>query len=110
MIIITELLICLKFDWDTFTKPPPTSVIVCWTVSLSILGLWTVWHFYLQRLFIHTEAKLNGQSDDAHNSPATVDKHKGNDVTPVKKLVARTSETEAIKMRLRSTPGSDNVS
>ncbi|KAK2177964.1 hypothetical protein NP493_570g03007 [Ridgeia piscesae] len=57
-LIITELLVALKFDWETFTKPLPRHVAIVWLVGLASLALWTVWHFYLQRLLFYTEYKL----------------------------------------------------
>jgi len=54
-IIVTEVLITLKFDWHTFTKPLPGYVVVGWVIGLAVLALWTIWHFYLQRLLTHTE-------------------------------------------------------
>jgi len=56
-IIVTEVLITLKFDWHTFTKPLPGYVIVGWAIGLAVLAIWTVWHFYLQRLLHHTEVR-----------------------------------------------------
>ena len=43
--LITELLIVLKFDWETATKPLPFKVAVCWGVFISGLMLWTIWNF-----------------------------------------------------------------
>ena len=34
-VIITELLITLKFDWETITKPLPPHVLLFWTVGAS---------------------------------------------------------------------------
>ena len=34
-VIITELLITLKFDWETITKPLPPHVLMFWTVGAS---------------------------------------------------------------------------
>jgi len=56
-IIVTEVLITLKFDWHTFTKPLPSHVVVGWTIGLAVLAIWTIWHFYLQRLLRHTEVR-----------------------------------------------------
>jgi hypothetical protein len=64
-IVITELLIALKFDWHTFTLPPPTNVVVFWSVLIAVLSLWTLWHFYLQRLLHHTEVKLSRTNSEA---------------------------------------------
>ena len=57
-LIITEALVSLKFDWDTLTRPLPRPVAIVWMVGLSALALWTLWHFYLQRLLFYTEYKL----------------------------------------------------
>ena len=56
-IIVTEVLITLKFDWQTFTKPLPRHVVVGWIIGLAALAIWTIWHFYLQRLLTHTEVR-----------------------------------------------------
>jgi hypothetical protein len=61
-IVVTEVLITLKFDWETFTKPLPRHVALGWIIGLVGLALWTVWHFYLQRLLMHTEQRSNGHS------------------------------------------------
>ena len=29
-IVVTELLICVKFGWDTITKPLPRSIAIAW--------------------------------------------------------------------------------
>ena len=64
-IIVTEVLITLKFDWHTFTKPLPSHVVVGWIIGLAVLALWTIWHFYLQRLLQHTEVQSLKASDAA---------------------------------------------
>ncbi len=100
VLVITELLIALKFDWHTFTQPPPTSIVVLWSVALTVLGLWTLWHFYLQRLLLHTEAKLSRSSSEAAlatsasstNGHSSVDEHQHT-----------AANSEAARMRLRST-------
>jgi len=56
-IIVTEVLITFKFDWHTFTKPLPSYVVVGWAIGLAALAVWTMWHFYLQRLLSHTEVR-----------------------------------------------------
>lgn len=48
-IIITELLIVVKFDWDTITKPLPTHVTYGWILGFSFLLIFTVWKFYIFR-------------------------------------------------------------
>ena len=61
-IIVTEVLITLKFDWETFTKPLPRHVIIGWSIGLVGLVSWTVWHFYLQRLLGYSEQRSNGHA------------------------------------------------
>jgi len=46
-IIITELLITLKFDWATVTMPLPTHISLAWIVGLLSLLIWTVVKFYV---------------------------------------------------------------
>jgi len=70
-IIVTEVLITLKFDWHTFTKPLPGYVVVGWAIGLAVLAIWTIWHFYLQRLLRHTEVRsLAADTAAVHSSAA----------------------------------------
>ncbi|KAH8852767.1 Phosphatidylserine synthase 2 [Schistosoma japonicum] len=46
-IIITELLIVMKFGWDVVTKPFPKHICIFWSLILTGLILWTFWHFYV---------------------------------------------------------------
>ena len=71
-IIVTEVLITFKFDWHTFTKPLPGYVIVGWMIGLAALAVWTIWHFYLQRLLTHTEVRsLAADAAASEHSAAT---------------------------------------
>ena len=63
-IIFTEALVVFKFDWQTITLPLPPLITILWLSGLAGLALWTVWHFYLQRLLWHTEKKLELNSKD----------------------------------------------
>lgn len=104
VMVITELLVALKFDWDTFTKPPPTNVFVFWCVALTILGLWTLWHFYLQRLLLHTEAKLSRSSSEVALAAAAASAtSNGNN-----NRHSTSASGDAARMRLRSTSPRDN--
>ncbi|ESO09280.1 hypothetical protein HELRODRAFT_150062, partial [Helobdella robusta] len=47
-IMITEVLIAFKFDWNTFTKPLPPHVINMLLIGALALIVWTLWHFYFQ--------------------------------------------------------------
>lgn len=66
-IIITELLITVKFDWELITKPLPPTITVCWIIGFGVLVAWTVWHFYLQRLLWHTEQVSRSASPVKHH-------------------------------------------
>jgi len=46
-IITTELLICIKFGWDTITKPLPRHIALWWVLGVSLLVVYTVVKFYL---------------------------------------------------------------
>ena len=52
-IILTEVLICLKFDWETVTKPFPPDIALYWTIGGALLSLWTVWQFFLSPFIYH---------------------------------------------------------
>lgn len=51
-IIITELLIVLKFGWETVTKPLPRHIATFWILSIFTLALWTFLRFYVARWLI----------------------------------------------------------
>jgi len=70
-IIVTEVLITFKFDWHTFTKPLPGYVVVGWVIGLVSLAIWTIWHFYLQRLLQHTEVRSSAAV--SHNAAAAAE-------------------------------------
>nr|XP_045618708.1 phosphatidylserine synthase 2-like isoform X1 [Procambarus clarkii] len=46
-IVTTELLIVIKFGWETVTIPFPSHVVTLWMAIFLILVLWTVWNFYI---------------------------------------------------------------
>ncbi|KAK3583279.1 hypothetical protein CHS0354_011167 [Potamilus streckersoni] len=48
-IIITELLIIAKFDWETVTKPLPPSITIFWLCGFLLLCVYTVWKFYIKK-------------------------------------------------------------
>ncbi|CAH8451982.1 unnamed protein product [Dicrocoelium dendriticum] len=51
-IIITELLIVIKFGWETVTKPLPRHIATFWILSILALALWTFLRFYVTRWLI----------------------------------------------------------
>ncbi|XP_071551653.1 phosphatidylserine synthase 2-like isoform X2 [Panulirus ornatus] len=46
-IVSTELLIVIKFGWETVTIPFPSHVVTLWMAIFLVLVLWTVWNFYI---------------------------------------------------------------
>lgn len=46
-IVCTELLICIKFGWETVTIPFPSHVVTLWIAIFMMLILWTVWNFFI---------------------------------------------------------------
>lgn len=78
-VMVTEMLIAYKFDWETFTRPIPSRVSTMLMMGGLGLTLWTLWHFYLNRLILHTEQKMKIQekeddsgeeSDESQNGKA----------------------------------------
>ena len=45
-IIITELLVTVKFGWETIIKPVPAPLSYFWIIGLV---MYTVWKFYIKR-------------------------------------------------------------
>ena len=54
-IVATELLICVKFGWQTITKPLPTSIALWWLLGLALYVVYTVIKFVI---FKPTKLKL----------------------------------------------------
>lgn len=48
-IVITELLIVIRFDWETISKPVPPPVSYFWIFGAIGLVLYTIWKFYIKR-------------------------------------------------------------
>jgi len=46
-IVVTELLICIKFGWATITKPLPRHIALWWVLGAALLLVYTVVKFYL---------------------------------------------------------------
>ena len=46
-IVVTELLICIKFGWATITKPLPRHIALWWVLGAGLLLVYTVVKFYL---------------------------------------------------------------
>lgn len=50
-IIVTEVLIVLKFDWDTVTKPFPSDIALYWKIFAGGLIVWTVYQFIVKPIY-----------------------------------------------------------
>jgi hypothetical protein len=73
-IIVTELLICIKFGWSTITKPLPRHIALWWVLGAAILLVYTVVKFYLLKPnHIPKPEKENIRMGSPVNTPA---KHK----------------------------------
>jgi phosphatidylserine synthase 2 len=59
IIVLTEVLIVLKFDWETVTRPFPMHVTIFWIVFASSLVGWTIWHFYVKRYLNWREKRIS---------------------------------------------------
>ncbi|GFR70841.1 phosphatidylserine synthase [Elysia marginata] len=76
-IIITELLISMKFDFEVMTKPIPTHMAIFWVVGLIGLVVWTMVKFYVLKDVKHdipeqesSKVKLkNGGGSNANYTP-----------------------------------------
>lgn len=61
IIVLTEVLIVLKFDWDTVTRPFPLHVTIFWILfTICIVG-WTIWHFFIKRALHWREKRMNNK-------------------------------------------------
>ena len=79
-IIITEILIVLKFDWETSTKPLPPDVAFWWKVFGTLLLLYTIWNFYVKPL-LHWSERRNSRArrlskELIHMDPVEPEDHK----------------------------------
>ncbi|XP_064634708.1 phosphatidylserine synthase 2-like isoform X2 [Lineus longissimus] len=75
-IILTELLVILKFDWETITKPLPRPVAIFWCLGLILLVVWTIHRFFIRRdlrdhVIVHPDLK----HDLAHGDSTKSDKN-----------------------------------
>jgi phosphatidylserine synthase 2 len=57
IIVLTEVLITLKFDWETVTRPFPLHVSIFWVVFIIALVGWTIWNFYISPYMIKLSKK-----------------------------------------------------
>lgn len=73
-IIVSELLIVLKFGWDTVSQPLPRHVTIFWLVAIATLIVWTFYEFYVKRHLhrvsrtIKPEAEIDS-TDDYSDGP-----------------------------------------
>ena len=70
-IIVTELLICIKFGWATITKPLPRHIALWWVLGAALLLIYTVVKFYLLKPnHIPKPEKENIRMGSPVNTPA----------------------------------------
>lgn len=57
-IVLTEVLICMKYEPQTLFKPLPNHIALFWVVGAAGLMLFSLWKFYLKtHLFLHHHSK-----------------------------------------------------
>ncbi|XP_018010579.1 phosphatidylserine synthase 2 [Hyalella azteca] len=65
-IICTELLIVLKFGWETVTIPFPRHIVSLWLGILVLLVLWTLWNFYIDPHTFKVDSSMSEDSRRQH--------------------------------------------
>ncbi|XP_033106106.1 phosphatidylserine synthase 2-like isoform X1 [Anneissia japonica] len=53
--ILTEVLLVLKFDRELILKPFPSHIAVCWIIAFISLVAWTIYQFYIRPQFCAPE-------------------------------------------------------
>jgi len=82
-IIVTELLICIKFGWATITKPLPRHIAMWWVLGATLLLTYTVVKFYLLKPnHIPKPEKENIRMGSPVNTPAAENKGVLDEVEP----------------------------
>lgn len=77
-IIVTELLICIKFGWSTITKPLPRHIAMWWVLGAALLLIYTVVKFYLLKPnHIPKPEKENIRMGSPVNTPGQRTENKG---------------------------------
>jgi phosphatidylserine synthase 2 len=56
-IVITEVLIVCKFDWETVTKPLPFHIVLVWTSIVIGIVVWTIYQFWFKRFILWGQKK-----------------------------------------------------
>ena len=89
MIIITEFLIVVKFDWETISKPLPRHISLFWIAGALGLLFFTFWKFFIYRdvkndVLVEEKKETNGvKYSNGKHKQASVN---GNGVTPRARL------------------------
>ena len=60
-IIITETLICVKYDLDLVTKPLPRGIASLWALGILSLFSWTLWQFGIKYWRLRWKDRRNSQ-------------------------------------------------
>lgn len=69
-IVSTEVLICIKFGWETISIPLPMHVAAFWILFFGTWTLWTVWNFWPSIIdgfgVHHHDSESNGKTHTQH--------------------------------------------
>jgi hypothetical protein len=107
-VIITEVLITLKFDWSTFTKPLPQHVALAWIIGLVALAVWTLWNFYIQRLLTAHVSEHHDVAMAVTASPAAMTASRQN-ITSLSEDGYRKRNEDDVRLRHKVVPLSSSV-
>lgn len=109
--VVTEVLIVLKFDLPLVLKVPPTGVIVFWAIFCLVLLAWTIWFFfvrpyrkYKRKQLIKAKKEKQNQRSFSNSSTYSQRKKMSNEheVTRRETTVVRPTTNGRYSTRLRS--------
>ena len=76
-VVITEVLVCVKFGWDTITIPLPRHIALWWMAFAGFLLVYTFIKFFI---FKPTKLKEPEKDDVVHGSPVRQNSSESNNV------------------------------
>lgn len=77
-ILLTEILIILKFDWPLVTKPFPRHIAIFWIATAALLVSWTIWQFLIKPFIFNRRRKPSVHNFEPTNSTTSTDKELDN--------------------------------
>ena len=92
-IVMTECLVCLKFGWETMTKPIPAYVMIWWLAGLAMLVVYTLVKFVLLK---PTELPKPESEDDLLKKAEQILLRR-NDEANHNSIITNAEETKKIK-------------